>query len=107
MNSEMSREEYLAVSTLTAAVTTFLRTGAAPMLLPVFLLVARWPDRTTAELARQEKTSLATMGRHLLTLGHINLGLVKTETDVGDSRYIRHSLTDKGIALLRRMVTRR
>jgi hypothetical protein len=36
---------------LSDAVTAFLATGAAPVLLPIFLLVARYPNRTCAELA--------------------------------------------------------
>ena len=103
MNDELCREDYLAIGKLTAAVQAFLQTGAAPALLPVFMLVARYRDRTSAELARLEKASLATMGRHLLTLGHVNLGLVQTRPDAGDSRQIKHSLTAKGVALARRL----
>ena len=103
MTIELSREEYLATAALTAAVTAFLDTGAAPVLLPIFLLVTRYPNRTCAELARLEKVPLATMSRHLLTLGHVNIGLVRTQTEVGDSRYVRHSLTEKGAALAKRM----
>jgi hypothetical protein len=103
MTVELSHEDYPAIAALTAAIAAFLDMGAAPVLLPVFLLVARYPERTCAELARLEGTPLATMGRYLLTLGHINLGLVKTVTEVGDSRYIRHSLTEKGVALANRI----
>jgi DNA-binding MarR family transcriptional regulator len=107
MNSELLDTDRPAITALTAAVTMFREAGAALGLLPVFLLVARSPNRTCAELARQEKISLSTMQRNLLTLGHAQTGLVQTRAEAGDARYIRHSLTEKGIALLRRMVTRR
>jgi hypothetical protein len=35
-------------------------------------------------------------------LGHVNLGLVQTR-EVGGSRYVRHDLTEKGLALAKRM----
>jgi hypothetical protein len=87
------------LSKLSDAVTAFLATGAAPVLLPIFLLVARYPNRTCAELARQENMPLATMSRYLLSLGHGSLGLVQTKAEAGDARYVRHSLTIKGVCL--------
>jgi len=42
------------------------------------------------------------MSRHLLTLGHVNLGLAQTRAEVGGSRYVRHDLTEKGLALAKR-----
>jgi Winged helix DNA-binding domain len=96
-----------AVTGLAVAVQTFLATGAAAVLLPVFLLVARNSNRTCAELAKLEGVSLSTMSRWLLTLGHMDIGLVRTQAEAGDARYVRHSLTAKGVELLRQMVTRR
>jgi hypothetical protein len=56
-----------------------------------------------AELARLEKVAVGhDVSRHLLTLGHVNLGLVQTR-EVGGSRYVRHDLTEKGLALAKRM----
>jgi DNA-binding MarR family transcriptional regulator len=107
MSVELLDTDRPAITALTVAVRTFLETGAAAALLPVFLLVARNQNRTCAELARQEKISLSTMNRHLLTLGHAQIGLIQTRAEAGDSRYIRHSLTEKGVSLLKRMVTRR
>lgn len=103
MKPELSREDFPAITALTAAVTSFLDTGAAPALLPTFLLIARYPDRTCGELARLERMSSATMSRYLLSLGHMRIGLVQSEQEIGDSRYIRHRLTDKGVALAKRM----
>jgi DNA-binding MarR family transcriptional regulator len=94
---------YPTIATLTAAIQCFRTTGAAPVLLPIFLLVAHRPDRTCAELARLEEISLSTMSRHLLLLGHNSLSLIQTRAEAGDARYIRHSLTGKGLALLQRM----
>jgi hypothetical protein len=102
---ELSKDEYRAVIRLSDAVNEFLATRAAPALLPIFLLVARYPDRTGAELARQQGMSVATMGRHLLSLGHGSIGLVQTRAEVNDNRCNKHSLTDKGVALVRRMAT--
>jgi DNA-binding MarR family transcriptional regulator len=96
-----------AVTGLTAAVSEFVKAGAPPALLPIFLLVARNPNRTGAELARLERVSGATMSRHLLTLGHSSLALIQTRAEAGGTRDIRHSLSDKGTALLQRMTTRR
>ena len=108
MNIEVSNEiDRSAVTSLASAVSVFLSTGAAAALLPIFLLVARNPNRTCAELSRQERISLSTMNRHLLTLGHVNIGLVQTRAEAGGTRDLRHSLTAKGVELLRRMVTRR
>jgi hypothetical protein len=45
-----------------------------------------------------ESASIATMSRHLLTLGHINVGLVQTRAG-------GHCLTDKGLALAKRMAS--
>ena len=87
------------------AIQSFLKTGAATV--PAFLSVARNPNRTCAELAKLEGTSLSTMSRWLLTLGHADIGLIRTQAEAGDARYVRHSLTAKRIELLRRMVTRR
>ena len=43
------------------------------------------------------------VSRHLLNLGHVNLGLVQTRAEVGSSRYVRHDLTENGLALAKRM----
>jgi DNA-binding MarR family transcriptional regulator len=91
------------IAALTAAIKLFLDTGAAPVLLPIFLLVASYPNRTCAELARLNDISLSTMSRHLLLLGHGNLALIQTRVEAGDARYIRHGLTERGHALLQRM----
>jgi DNA-binding MarR family transcriptional regulator len=107
MNIELADTERPAVTALTTALLSFTRTGAPLTLLPAFLAVARWPSRTCAELAKLEGASLSTMNRWLLVLGHADLALVRTQAEAGDARYVRHSLTAKGIELLRRMVTRR
>jgi DNA-binding MarR family transcriptional regulator len=103
MDIELLDEDRPALAALTGAIKSFLDTGAAPVLLPIFLLVANYPNRTCAELARLDEISLSTMSRHLLLLGHGNLALVQTRVEAGDARYIRHSLTERGHALLRRM----
>jgi DNA-binding MarR family transcriptional regulator len=99
----MSVELSPTIAALTAAIKLFLDTGAAPVLLPIFLLVAHFPDRTCAELAKLEEMSLSTMSRHLLVLGHGSLALIQTKAEAGDARYIRHSLTEKGLALVQKM----
>jgi hypothetical protein len=43
----------------------------------------------------------------LLTLGHMDIGLVQTRAEAGDARYVRHSLTAKGAELSRKMITKR
>jgi DNA-binding MarR family transcriptional regulator len=103
MSIELSYDDRPALAALTSAIQYFLDTGAAPVLLPIFLLVARYSDRTCAELARLQEISLSTMSRHLLVLGHGSLALIQTRSEAGDARYIRHSLTEKGLALVRRM----
>jgi DNA-binding MarR family transcriptional regulator len=103
MSVELSYEDRPAMAAITGAIKAFLDTGATPVLLPIFLSVARHPNRTCAELARLQEISLSTMSRHLLLLGHGSLALIQTHAEAGDARYIRHSLTDKGLALLKRM----
>jgi hypothetical protein len=107
MNVELLDTERPAVTALAVAIQSFIRTGAPALLLPAFLTVARNPARTCAELAKLEGVSNSTMSRWLLVLGHADLALVRTQAEAGDARYVRHSLTAKGIELLRRMVTRR
>jgi DNA-binding MarR family transcriptional regulator len=104
MSTELSRHDHFSIGALVEALDIFLSTGAVPMLLPVFLHVARFPGRTAAEMARQEKVPLATMSRHLLTLGHGSLGLVQTRVDPRDTRQIGHALTVKGVSVARRML---
>jgi hypothetical protein len=106
MDIELLDEDRPALAALTGAIKSFLDTGAAPVLLPIFFLVARYPNRTCAELAKLQEISLSTMSRHLLLLGHGSLALIQTRAEAGDARYIRHSLTDQGVALLKRMVGR-
>ena len=100
---ELSEKERPAVAAITGAIKSFMDTGAAPVLLPIFFLVARYPSTTCAELAKLQEISLSTMSRHLLVLGHGSLALIQTQAEPGDARYIRHSLTEKGLALLKRM----
>ena len=100
---ELSDEDRPALAAITGAIKSFLDTGAAPVLLPIFFLVARYPNRTCAELAKLQEISLSTMSRHLLLLGHGSLALIQTRAEAGDARYVRHSLTEKGLALLKRM----
>jgi DNA-binding MarR family transcriptional regulator len=103
MRIELLDEDRPAVAAITGAIKAFLDTGATPVLLPIFFLVAHYPNRTCAELAKLQEMSLSTMSRHLLLLGHGSLALIQTRAEPGDARYIRHSLTDKGLALVKRM----
>jgi DNA-binding MarR family transcriptional regulator len=108
MDAVVSNEvDRSAVTGLAIAIQSFLKTGVAIAGLQAFLSVARNPNRTCAELAKLEGVPLPTMSRWLLTLGHMNIGLAQTRAEAGDARYVRHSLTAKGIELLRKMVTRR
>ena len=75
---ELSDEDRPALAALTGAIKSFTDTGAAPVLLPIFFLVARYPNRTCAELAKLHEISLSTMSRHLLVLGHGSLALIQT-----------------------------
>ena len=100
---ELSYADPPTIAALAAAIQCFRDTAAAPVLLPIFLLVAHRPNRSCAELAKLQEISLSTMSRHLLLLGHGSLALIQTRAEAGDARYIRHSLTEKGLALLKKM----
>jgi len=70
MSIELSHETPPTIAALGLAVQYFRDTGAAAVLLPIFLLVAHFPNRTCAEPAKLEEMPLSTMSRHLLVLGH-------------------------------------
>jgi hypothetical protein len=91
------------IAALGLAIQYFRDTGAAAVPLPIFLLVAHFPNRTCAELAKLEEMSLSTMSRHLLVLGHGSLAVIQTRAEAGDARYVRHNLTQKGLALVQKM----
>ena len=86
---ELSDEDRPALAAITGAIKAFLDTGAAPVLLPIFFLIARYTNRTCAELAKLQEISLSTMSRYLLVLGHGSLALIQTRVEAGDARYVR------------------
>jgi hypothetical protein len=80
---ELSHETPRTIAVLTVAIQNFRDTGAAPVLLPIFLLVAQYPNRTCAELARLDEMSLSTMSRHLLVLA-LQLPFLKIFESMGN-----------------------